>query len=141
MRQLSKIQTLVLQCSALVMCLAALAFMGSMLMPHDTLSSAFHLQLGCEAVIFTAASVTFAYIMLLASYEGNNLVILRLRRQQMFGCVCFVLCGVCMAMQAFQFGFARRNEWVLCLLIGAVITLYTQLRLGSELKKENDPKI
>ena len=115
--------------------------MASMLMPHDILSPAFHLQLGCESVIFTAAAVTFGYLTLLASYEGVNLVILRLRRQQMFGCVCFVLSGVCMSMQAFQFGFARRNEWVICLLIGAIVTLYTQLRLGTELKKENDPKI
>ena len=75
---------------------------------------------------------------MLQRYEGRNFTIRRLRRQQLLGQVAFLCAACCMAMQVGQFGFARRNEWVVCLAIGCVLELYTAFRIPSELKKERD---
>ena len=42
-----------------------------------------------------------------------------------------------MIMQVGRFGFAIRNEWVVCLTIACVLELYTAFRIPAELKKEN----
>lgn len=86
--------------------------------------------------IYTAGACSFAAMQMLAAYEGRNLVLLRLRRQQLFGAVCLLLTACAMAMQTFGFGFARRNEWVVCLTVACVLELYTAFRIPSEWEKE-----
>jgi len=38
-------------------------------------------------------------------------------------------------MQVYQYGFARRNEWVVALTVGCVLELYTAWRIPSALQK------
>ena len=45
-----------------------------------------------------------------------------------------------MIMQVGRFGFARRNEWVICLAVGCVLELYTAFRIPAELAKEEKKK-
>ena len=80
-------------------------------------------------VIYTIGAVLFAYVQVMTGYDGKNLVIRRLRRQQILGAVLLVFAGVLMFV-------TRHNEWVLCLSAAAVLQLYTAFRIPSELEKE-----
>ena len=80
-------------------------------------------------VIYTLGAVMFAYVQVMSRYEGKNLIVRRLRRQQILGAVLLVFAGVLMFV-------TRHNEWVLCLTIAAILELYTAFRIPSELEKE-----
>lgn len=79
--------------------------------------------------IYTVGAVMFAYVQVMSRYEGQNLIVRRLRRQQVLGAVLLVFAGVLMFV-------TRHNEWVLCLSVAAVLQLYTAFRIPSELEKE-----
>lgn len=82
-------------------------------------------------IIYTIGAVMFAYVQVMSRYDGQNLIVRRLRRQQILGAVLLVFAGVLMFV-------TRHNEWVLCLSVAAVIQLYTAFRIPSELEKENN---
>lgn len=79
--------------------------------------------------IYILGAVLFAYAQVMNGYDGKNLIIRRLRRQQILGAVLLVIAGVLMI-------FTRNNEWILCLTIAAIIELYTAFRIPNELEKE-----
>ena len=79
--------------------------------------------------IYILGAVLFAYAQVMCRYEGKNLIIRRLRRQQILASVLFVFTGVLMFV-------TKHNEWILCLTIAAVLELYTAFRIPSELEKE-----
>ena len=81
-------------------------------------------------VLYTIGAVLFAYVQVMSRYEGKNLIVRRLRRQQILAAVLLVFAGVLMFV-------TRHNEWVLCLTIAAILELYTAFRIPSELEKEN----
>ena len=85
--------------------------------------------------IYGIGAMMFSLMQLRAVYEGNDLNVIRLRRQQLFACLMFLGAVMCMSMQVYQYGFARRNEWVVALAIGCVLQLYTAWRLPSALQK------
>lgn len=87
-------------------------------------------------VCYTLGAVVFCPIQMLQRYEGKSFVIRRLRRQQLLGLLAFLCAACCMIMQVGRFGFARRNEWVVCLAVGCVLELYTAFRIPAELEKE-----
>ena len=80
-------------------------------------------------IIYTLGAVMFAYVQVMSRYEGKNLIVRRLRRQQILGAVLLVFAGVLMFV-------TKHNEWVLCLTVAAVLELYTAFRIPSELEKE-----
>ena len=80
-------------------------------------------------VIYTLGAVMFTYVQVMSRYEGKNLIVRRLRRQQILGAVLLVIAGVLMFV-------TRHNEWVLCLTVAAILELYTAFRIPSELEKE-----
>ena len=80
-------------------------------------------------IIYTLGAVMFAYVQVMSRYEGKNLIVRRLRRQQILGAVLLVFAGVLMFV-------TKHNEWVLCLTIAAVLELYTAFSIPSELEKE-----
>ena len=80
--------------------------------------------------LYTIGAVLFAYVQVMSRYEGKNLIIRRLRRQQILGAVLLVFAGVLMFV-------TKHNEWVLSLTIAAILELYTAYRIPSELEKEN----
>ena len=80
--------------------------------------------------IYTVGAVLFAYVqIMMGRYDGKNLIIRRLRRQQIIGAILLVFAGVLMFT-------SKRNEWIVCLTIAAVLQLYTAYRIPSELEKE-----
>ena len=123
MKQLTVLQQRIMAAGGILMVLGAMLFL---------------LNGVCATVLFAVGSVLYSAMQLNQTYEGRNFVIQRLRRQQLFGCVCLIGTAVLMSMQSLHWGFACRNEWVVCLAIGAVVQLYTAFRLSSELKKEGE---
>ena len=89
-------------------------------------------------MLYTVGAVVFCPLQMLQRYDGKNFIIRRLRRQQLLGLIAFLCGACCMIMQVGRFGFARRNEWVVCVTIGCIIELYTAFRIPAELKKENE---
>lgn len=80
--------------------------------------------------IYLAGSILFAYVQVVVSgYEGSNVVIRRLRRQQILGAAVLVLTGVVMLLW-------KRNEWVVFLTVSAILELYTAFRIPQEEAKE-----
>ena len=80
--------------------------------------------------IYTLGAALFAYVqVVMGRYDGKNLIIRRLRRQQIIGAMLLVFAGVLMFT-------SKRNEWIVCLTIAAVLQLYTAYRIPSELEKE-----
>ena len=80
-------------------------------------------------VIYTIGAVLFAYVQVMDGYQGQNLIIRRLRRQQILGAVLLVFTGVLMFVM-------KRNEWIVCLTIAAILELYTAFRIPVEMEKE-----
>lgn len=91
---------------------------------------------GLAFYLYAVGACCFATMQMLESYDGRNLVLLRLRRQQMLGAVCLLLAACAMAMQTFGFGFARRNEWVVCLTVACMLEFYTAFRIPAEWEKD-----
>ena len=79
--------------------------------------------------LYTLGAVLFAYVQVMCRDEGMSLIVRRLRRQQIIGAVLLVFAGVLMFT-------SKRNEWIVCLTIAAVLELYTAWRIPSELEKE-----
>lgn len=81
-------------------------------------------------IIYILGAVLFAWMQVADSYNGKNLIVRRLRRQQIIGAMLLVFTGVLMYT-------SKHNEWIVCLTIAAVLELYTAYRIPSELEKEN----
>lgn len=79
--------------------------------------------------VYTIGAVLFAYTQVMDRYDGKNLIVRRLRRQQILGAVLLVFAGVLMFV-------THNNEWILCLTIAAILELYTAFRIPNELQKE-----
>ena len=74
-------------------------------------------------------SFMFAAMQMLDRYTGKNLVLRRLRRQQLLGAIALMLAGVLMLA-------CKHNEWILCMLVGCLVELYTAFRIPQEYEKE-----
>lgn len=122
MRRLSSIENLVFRVGALAMVAGAALFLANRWVAN---------------VLFAAGVVMFAVMQLRTTYDGSNFTIARLRRQQLFGAAMLTLSAVAMTAQNLGHTLLRYNEWVICLLIGAVVEFYAAFRLASELDKEN----
>lgn len=93
---------------------------------------------------FAVGALAFAAMQMKQRYEGSNFVIRRLRRIVIVSDVFFLLSALLMfANQANFFGLDFllyikyiRNNWVVMLLVGAILQLYATHRIGNELEKE-----
>ena len=121
MKELTKFQSVLLYSGAVILLVSALGFMFSSLFAYSYL-------LG--ALLFGAMQV-------MMTYEGSSITIRRLRRQQIFGAFMLVLAGPLMICNHTPvLGYRLFNEWMVALLIGALLQLYTSFRIPSELKKK-----
>ena len=80
--------------------------------------------------VYLVGACLCAYVQLVSDYTGKNIIIRRLRRQQLLGAMLLVLTGVIMLLW-------KRNEWIVCLTVAAVLELYTAFRIPQEEAKEN----
>ena len=78
--------------------------------------------------LYIIGSVTAAVTQVLAQPHVEHVTLRRLYRQQMFGALFLVLTGILML-------YTHGNEWIICLLIAAILELYTAYRIPQEEKK------
>lgn len=103
------------------------------------------------SLVMLAGALLFASMQALQHYEGRSITIRRLRRIMLAADACFVLSGLLMAEQMWRviFSFTATtvggyttymqlvwNNWVVTLLIGAILEMYTMHRISQELRKE-----
>ncbi len=129
MRQLSKTETFILLIGGLLMVIGA---GGSMFLQS------------WAAYIFSPGALMFAAMQMRQSYDGNNFTIRRLRRILLTSDVFFLLAGLLMlANQSNFFGINQliyikyvHNNWIVVLLVAAILQLYASHRIANELEKE-----
>jgi len=129
MRPLTKLQT-------------AIFLMGAALMVIG--SGAYVFMWSYAPYIYSVGALCFVPMQLLQRYEGQNFVIRRLRRIMIMSDVCFLAAALLMLANQHNFlGLDQltyikyiHNNWVVVLLVAAVLQLYSSHRIGNELEKE-----
>ncbi|MBQ8457203.1 MAG: hypothetical protein IJ540_06335 [Prevotella sp.] len=130
MRQMSKTETFLL-------------LLGGMLMVIGSGASLF-MQVWAP-YIFAPGALLFAAIQMRQTYEGKNITIRRLRRIMLMSDVLFLIAALLMfASQANFLGLDFlvylkyvHNNWIVVLLVAAILQLYTSHRIANELEKES----
>ena len=105
--------------------------------------------------VFLLGVVLFTLMQLMQTYEGEDLVVKRLKRIQVIADILFLLSGFLMVDAAYQYllplfntpdgsGYYTYlnyvyNKWVILLLIAALLELYTTHRINYELNKIKNP--
>ncbi len=129
MRQLSKTETVLLLLGGLLMVIGA---GGSMLLQ------------GWSAYVFAPGALLFAAMQMRQTYEGNNFNIRRLRRMLLLSDALFLVAALLMLANWSHFlpisyeWYVKyvHNNWIVILLIAAILQLYASHRIDSELRKE-----
>lgn len=107
------------------------------------------------AWLFAVGAVAFAAMQLQQTYEGRNITIKRLRRIMSIGDALFIISAALMLENTYNAllplfvnyipnGYYHyltyiHNNWVVLLLIAAILEIYTTHRISSELKKDGQP--
>ena len=129
MRQLSKFEGLALLLGGLLMVVGAGAnVLFCSLAPY----------------VFAPGSLLFVAMQLRQRYEGKDFTIRRLRRIQIISDFLFLVAGLLMLANQKNFlgldqlSYIRyvHNNWVVVLLVAAVLQLYTSHRIANELEKD-----
>ena len=139
MKQLSRLQSLIFLAGGLLMVVGAGLFVFS----NKQLAS----------WIFLVGAIAFVSMQMQQQYEGTNFVIRRLRRIMTLADVLFIVSGLLLLEQNFNFlmplfqkygmqgmvyyaQYVVHNNWVLVLFVAALLELYTMHRISNELAKE-----
>ncbi|MBQ9656327.1 MAG: hypothetical protein IJV38_09965 [Prevotella sp.] len=129
MEQLSKWETL-------------LMLLGGLLMVAGSGASLF-LQ-SWAPYLFAPGAVLFAAVQMRQRYNGRNFVIRRLRRMVLVSDVLFLVAALLMLAGQSNFlgldylSYIKyvHNNWIVVLLVAAILQLYTSHRIANELEKE-----
>lgn len=86
--------------------------------------------------IFALGALLFASMQIAGQhYEGSNLIIRRLYRQQILGALLLVVTAIMMFMQLYGIPPFRGSEWKIALLIAVLLETYSIFRIEHEEKK------
>lgn len=130
MRRLSKLQSAVFAAGAVLMVVGAAASL---------------LRWDAAPWMFAAGAVAFTSIQMLQRYDGRHFTIRRLRRIMLFSDFLLLVTAMLMFVSRWpQLGGLDwltyvnyvHNNWVVTLLLAAILQLYTTYRIDSELAKE-----
>lgn len=129
MKQLNRIENIIFLAGAVLMVVG---------------SGAYVFACGWAPYIFAMGVIAFVLMQLKQGYEGDNIVIRRLRNIVVMSDIFFLLSAVLMfANMDNLFGFPIlfyvqyiHNNWVIALLVAAILQLYSSHRIGRELNKE-----
>ncbi len=129
MRELNKIETTLLLLGGILMVIGAGASM---------------LLQSWSSYVFAVGAVFFASMQMRQTYDGRNFVVRRLRKMMLLSDVLFLLAAVLMlANQSNFFGISQlhyikyvHNNWIVVLLVAAILQLYANHRIANELEKE-----
>lgn len=120
----------------------AILIVGAILMVVGAVASIFHWE--AAPWLFAPGAMAYASMQMLQTYDGRNVVIRRLRRMMLFSDLLLLLTAFLMfASRGNTFGLDWftyisyvQNNWVVTLLLAAVLQLYTVYRIDTELAKE-----
>ena len=129
MRQLSNIETFVM-------------LAGGLLMVIGSGASVF-LQ-SWAAYVFAPGALMFAAMQMRQSYDGSNFNIRRLRRMLLLSDTLFLVTALLMfanrgnflGLQYVAYVKYVHNNWIVVLLVAAILQLYASHRIGNELEKD-----
>ncbi len=96
------------------------------------------------AYAFAVGTLAFVLMQLKQGYDGSNVTIRRLRRIVVVSDMLFLLSAALMfanksnflGLSALDYAQYVHNNWVVVLLVAAILQLYTSHRIGKELEKE-----
>ncbi len=125
MKELTKFQTILYNLGGVMMLIGAIMPMEPSLMTY-------------AAYIYMCGALTFGCMQLLQRYDGRNIALMRLRRQQIVASFLLIAAGIMFIMKVNAIAPFRGDEWQVALCIAAFIELYTAFRIPAEIKKENE---
>ena len=125
MKPLNKLQNLILQIGGILLLVGAV-------MPLYPALAVY------APYIYTIGALMFTTMQMLNKYEGSNIIVRRLRRQQIIGGCLLIAAGAMMFGSLFQKGPFIKDEWKIALAIGAFIELYTSFRIPAVLNKDKE---
>lgn len=82
--------------------------------------------------VFTAGALLFCSIQMSDRYEGTNLVIKRLRRQQLLGALMLLVTAALMFTSHLNLRPFNADEWKVTLMIATLLEAYSTIRLDKE---------
>lgn len=138
MEQLSRKQSIVMLLGAVLMVVGA----GLYVFGEHTVAP----------IVFAPGTLAFAAMQWQQKYTGNDLTLRRLRRIILIGAALFVVAALLMVENSYKIVyplFAKtidgwnvyamyiHNNWVVALLVAAVLQLYSTHRISAELKKRD----
>ena len=126
MKQLNKIENIIL-------------LLGAVLMVVGSGANLF--MQGWAPYVFAMGVIAFVLMQLKQRYEGNDIVVRRLRRMVIMSDMLLLLSAVLMfanmgnivGFDAITYIKYIHNNWVIVLLVGAMLQLYTSHRISKEL--------
>jgi hypothetical protein len=129
MKELSRIQSMVFLLGGVLMVIGAAASM---------------LQTGWSPYVFAVGAILYVAMQLQQRYEGHSFVVRRLRRMIIISDVLFLVAALMMfASQSNFFGLNIvnylmyvHNNWVVLLMVAAILQVYATHRIDNELSKE-----
>lgn len=122
MKPLNKIQSLIQQIGGILLLVGAVLPLHAPFSPY-------------APYVLTSGAVLFGTMQLMNKYEGKDITVKRLRRQQLLGALLLVAAGVLMLCSLYRIGPCQQDEWLAALAIGTVLEVYTSFRLPAALKK------
>ncbi len=130
MRQLTKTETALLLAGGLLMVLG---------------SGAYILLQAWAPYVFAIGALAFAAMQMRQRYDGNNVTVRRLRRMLLLSDVLFLASALLMlANQGNPLGLDYmtyvkyvHNNWIVVLLVAAILQLYASHRIANELEKHD----
>ena len=128
MRQLNKIENTILLLGAVMMVIGS----GANIFAQSW-----------APYVFGMGTVGYVLMQLKQKYEGSNVALKRLRRMVIISDVCLLLAAVMMfanmdnlfRLDAVTYIKYVHNNWVVVLLVAAMLQLYTSLRISKEILK------
>ena len=93
---------------------------------------------GASPYVYSAGALMFVPMQMLAGYDGRDLTVRRLRRQQLLSAVLLLLVAPLMSMNVWQAGPLRGHEWLLLLTIAAVYQVFAAFRIPAALKRAGE---
>lgn len=138
MEQLNKLQSIVMLLGAVLMVIGA----GLYVFGEHTVAP----------IVFAPGTLAFSLMQYRQKYLGTDLTLRRLRRIMLAGAALFVVSALLMVENSYQIvyplfsktiggwnAYVRyvHNNWVVALLVAAILQLYSTHRISAELKKRN----
>lgn len=87
------------------------------------------------ALCFAIGALCFAGMQMLQRYDGKNVILRRLFRQQKLGALLIIVSAAMMNLPQYFPELLQGDEWKVTLIVAAVLEVYTSFRIPQEMEK------